>query len=104
MTVQEAKKYWEVFLKEIAFLKRESGSIDWEEQEQATKMAIEALEKQIAVDKVIEQIEELRNVFQEGNYTEAHCVDRCHDGCVDTDCTACVLGRIIEIIKEKVGV
>ena len=71
---------------------------------EALDMAIEALEKQIAVDKVIEQIEELRNVFQEGNYTEAHCVDRCHDGCVDTDCTACVLGRIIEIIKEKVGV
>ena len=47
MTAREAIKYWKVFLKEIAFLKREHSSVDWEEQERATKMAIEALEKQI---------------------------------------------------------
>lgn len=47
MTVQKAIKYWKVFLKEIALLKREHSYVDWDEQEQATKMAIEALEKQI---------------------------------------------------------
>lgn len=48
MTAQKAIKYWKVFLKEIAFLKREHSSVDWEEQEQATKLAIEALKKQNA--------------------------------------------------------
>lgn len=48
MNAREAIKYWKVFLKEIAFLKREHSSVDWEEQERATKMAIEALEKQDA--------------------------------------------------------
>ena len=47
MNEREAIKYWEVFLKEIEFLKQRKPSIGWEEQEEATKLAIEALEKQI---------------------------------------------------------
>ena len=53
MNEQEAKKYWEEFLKEIESLKQEKYPIDWEEQEEATKIAIKALEKQIPKKPVI---------------------------------------------------
>lgn len=46
MTYEEAKKYWKVFLKEIGYLKKRRPDIEWEEQEEATKLAIEALKKQ----------------------------------------------------------
>ena len=66
----------------------------------ALTMAIEALEKQIALEKVIEQIEELANVFQEDKQYEVHCKDRCY-GCSDKDCCSCALERAIEIIKQE---
>lgn len=47
MTREEAKRYWEVFLTEIEVLKQTHSDIDWEEQEQATKIAIADMEKQI---------------------------------------------------------
>jgi hypothetical protein len=47
MTREEAKRYWEVFLIEIEELKQTYSDIDWEEQEQATKIAITDMEKQI---------------------------------------------------------
>jgi UDP-N-acetyl-D-mannosaminuronic acid transferase (WecB/TagA/CpsF family) len=47
MTREEAKRYWEVFLIEIEELKQTYRDIDWEEQEQATKIAIADMEKQI---------------------------------------------------------
>ena len=54
MTEQEAKNYWEEFLGEIEGLKRSNSSVDWEAQEQATRKAINALEKQIPKKPTIE--------------------------------------------------
>lgn len=47
MTREEAKRYWEVFLTEIEELKQTYSDVDWEEQEQATKIAIADMEKHI---------------------------------------------------------
>lgn len=55
------------------------------------------------IEEVLKQIEELKNAFQEDEQFEVYCKDRGHL-CTYMDCTACVLQRVIEIIKEKVGV
>lgn len=52
------------------------------------------------LERVIEQIQELANAFQEDKQYEVHCKDRCN-GCSYKDCCACVLERAIEIIKQE---
>lgn len=52
------------------------------------------------VDKVIGQIQELANEFQEGFYHEVHCKNR-EDNCEWKDCCSCALERAIEIIKQE---
>lgn len=106
MTAQDRNKNIEKCISTLKDLRSEFEKIakprmQYKRIRWALTCAIEALEKQSKLTNVIGQIQELANAFQEGDYTEVHCKDRCHDGCVDTDCSACVLEKAIEIIKEE---
>ena len=65
-------------------------------------VAEESLKKQMALKNVLEQIEELKVAFEAGTYQEKYCLQQMLDGkCKRRDCSACVLERAIEIIKQE---
>lgn len=101
MTVQEAIKYWKVFLKEIAFLKRQHSSVDWEEQERATKMAIEALEKQSKLERVIERLEELTEKYMSNSEKAAELGIDYEKHMIYNGAKGNALEETIEIIKKE---
>ena len=94
MTNQEAKNYWEEFLGEIEGLKRSNSSVDWEAQEQATRKAINALEKQISLERIVERLEG-RIDYHAGLYAKSFSSE---------DRGACdAYDDAIEIVKEEGG-
>ena len=52
---------------------------------------------------VLEQIEELKEEFETDEHLEKHCRVKGKECSYEKDCCACVLKRVIEIIKEKEG-
>ena len=52
--IENAISYWSEFKAEIKDLRKQNSKVDWDEQEKAVNLAIEALEKQIP-KKPIEQ-------------------------------------------------
>lgn len=52
------------------------------------------------VEKVVEELEEIRKAFVEGKQLYGYCIK--HGDCADTNCFGCVLGNAIEIVKGGV--
>lgn len=61
------------------------------------------LKSQNTLERIVDRLEKLSDIFNTGNYNDAYCKTIDDDKCEGTNCFACVLNKASEVVKEEGG-